>query len=369
MIKQLSYALLFLFLFSSCENRYRRGGTSAQPQASVDSKFIGKTNGDAYQVSQSEYDANFVTRYGLLYLKASQDPFSGRVLTVNFGESGEYVSSDESWKEGRKHGNCSKWFSNGIKMYERNYQDGRWHGSVTRWWPNGQKMYVRAYTNGVRHGNEATWRSDGTPLSLSGNQMPKVEEVQSSDLQLDKDLPEIDLSNSAVSPETDDNSGDFSPDNALILQNDEMSDLPELPDVNKAEASEDDFSDLPNFPPMEEGLPGVDEPSSELPFLPNASEPEVVLPGFDEAPSVATEEPLLPVLPGAADGALPALPEFEEPEASSDVGLPDLPVLPGVEDSEGLPPLPGMEDEGGLPPLPGIDDGGFDDLPALPPLP
>jgi len=34
-----------------------------------------------------------------------------------------------------------------------------------------------------------------------------------------------------------------------------------------------------------------------------------------------------------------------------------------------LPPLPGMEDEGGLPPLPGIDNGGFDDLPALPPLP
>jgi hypothetical protein len=84
MMKQLSYVLLVLFLFTSCENRYRRGGASAQPQASVDSKFIGKTNGDAYQVSQSEYDANFVTRYGLLYLKASQDPFSGRILTGNF---------------------------------------------------------------------------------------------------------------------------------------------------------------------------------------------------------------------------------------------------------------------------------------------
>ena len=378
MIKQLSYALLLLFLFSSCENRYRRGGTTAQPQASVDSKFIGKTNGDAYQVSQSEYDANFVTRYGLLYLKASQDPFSGRVLTVNFGESGEYVSSDESWKEGRKHGNCSKWFSNGIKMYERNYQDGRWHGSVTRWWPNGQKMYVRAYTNGVRHGKEATWRSDGTPLSLSGNEVPKVEQVESSASQLDQDLPVTDLSNSAALPQADDSSGDFSPDNALIPQNDDMSDLPGLPDVNTAEASEDDFSDLPNFTPMEEGLPGVDEPSSELPFLPNASEPEVVLPSLEEAPSVATEEPLLPVLPGADDGGLPALPDFEEPEASSDPGLPDLPgaedseglpPLPGMEDEGGLPPLPGIDDEGGLPPLPGIDDGGFDDLPALPPLP
>jgi len=34
-----------------------------------------------------------------------------------------------------------------------------------------------------------------------------------------------------------------------------------------------------------------------------------------------------------------------------------------------LPPLPSIDDEGGLPPLPGIDDGGFDELPALPPLP
>ena len=107
-----------------------------------------------------------MSRYGLLYLKSSNDPFSGRILTVDIGESGEYVSSDESWKEGRKHGKSSKWFSNGIKMYERNYREGRWHGSVTRWWPNGQKMYVRAYTNGVRHGSEASWRSDGSPLSL-----------------------------------------------------------------------------------------------------------------------------------------------------------------------------------------------------------
>ena len=380
-MKQLSYILLFLFLFTSCENRYRRGGASVQPQASVDSKFIGKTNGDAYQVSQSEYDANFVTRYGLLYLKASQDPFSGRILTVAFGESGEYVSSDESWKEGRKHGNCSKWFSNGIKMYERNYQDGRWHGSVTRWWPNGQKMYVRAYTKGVRHGKEATWRSDGTPLSLSVDETPKVEVVQPSASQPEEGFPVVDLSSPAVSSEPEGSSVNFNPDNALVPQDDDLGDLPGLPDANLDEASEDDFSDLPTFPPMEEDLPGLDEPSSELPILPNASEPDVVLPGLEETPSGTTDEPLLPELPGVDDGGLPALPEFEEPEASSDAGLPvlpglpeagdseGLPPLPGMEDDGGLPPLPGMEGEGGLPPLPGADNGGFDDLPALPPLP
>ena len=67
-------------------------------------KFVGKTNDDAYQVSVNEYDNNFASRYGLLYLKASNDPFTGRILIVDNGDSGEFVSSDESWKEGRKHG-------------------------------------------------------------------------------------------------------------------------------------------------------------------------------------------------------------------------------------------------------------------------
>ena len=152
--------MLIVMFFVSCENRYRKGGAYKQDTSSKDHQYVGKTSDDAYQVSQNEYDDNFVSRYGLLYLKASEDPFTGRILTVDLGESGEFVSSDESWKDGRKHGKSSKWFSNGIKMYERNYREGRWHGSVTRWWPNGQKMYVRAYSNGVRHGKEATWRSN-----------------------------------------------------------------------------------------------------------------------------------------------------------------------------------------------------------------
>jgi hypothetical protein len=242
-------------------------------------------------------------------------------------------------------------------------------------------MYVRAYTKGVRHGKEATWRSDGTPLSLSVNETPKVEEFQPSALQPEQDLPVVDLSSPAVSSEPKGSSVNFSPDNALVPQDDELGDLPGLPDANTEEASVDDFSGLPTFPPMEEDLPGLGEPSSELPILPNANEPEVVLPGLEETPSGATDEPLLPGLPGVDDGGLPALPEFEEPAASSDAGLPDLPglpeagdseglpPLPGMEDKGGLPPLPGMEDEGGLPPLPGADNGGFDDLPAWPPLP
>ena len=62
--------------------------------------------------------------------------------------------ADEGWRNGKKDGPSTRWFSNGVKMYERNYTEGKWNGTVTRWWPNGQKMYVRAYSDGVRHGEE-----------------------------------------------------------------------------------------------------------------------------------------------------------------------------------------------------------------------
>ena len=118
MMKQIFSTLLILSFFASCENRYRKGTSSSSSPNVVDDKYVGKTDDDAFQVSASEYDNNFISRYGLLYLKASNDPFTGRIITVDAGDSGEFVSSDESWEAGRKHGKSSKWFSNGIKMYE-----------------------------------------------------------------------------------------------------------------------------------------------------------------------------------------------------------------------------------------------------------
>ena len=37
---------------------------------------------DAYQVSVDEYDEFFATRYGLLYQKFSDAPFTGRIVTM-----------------------------------------------------------------------------------------------------------------------------------------------------------------------------------------------------------------------------------------------------------------------------------------------
>ena len=119
--------LTCLFSFSSCQNSYRQ-----YPVSNSSSAGISGVSEDAYQVTVDEYGDYFESRYGLLYQKFNDKPFTGRILTIDKGESGEYVSSDESWTEGKKDGVSARWFSNG-KMYERNYKEGRWHGTVTRW--------------------------------------------------------------------------------------------------------------------------------------------------------------------------------------------------------------------------------------------
>ena len=366
MIRQISYSLLILFLFASCENRYRKVGSPSHSPSSVDSKFVGITSDDAYQVSADEYDENFVSRYGLLYLKASNNPFTGRILIVDLGESGEFISSDESWKDGRKHGKSTKWFSNGIKMYERNYREGRWHGSVTRWWPNGQKMYVRAYTNGVRHGSEATWRSDGTPLSLPADGTPSPIQASESTESIES-LPDIDLTDSPTVPDTNTVADEFEFDAPVPLDEPAPLDLPDPILEPTPEDSADGFSDLPSFPPMEEESEVVS--GEELPSLPNADDSESAFPAADP-PSLPVDSPALPVFPDEATNELPALPGVDESETPpANEPLPPLPGLPNEADSNGLPSLPGMEENGGLPPLPDSGGDDFGDLPPLPPLP
>lgn len=364
MIRQISCALIVLFLFASCENRYRRGAATSHASSSVDPKFTGKTSDDAYQVSVSEYDDNFISRYGLLYLKSSNDPFSGRILTVDAGESGEFVSSDESWKDGRKHGKSSKWFSNGIKMYERNYKEGRWHGSVTRWWPNGQKMYVRAYTNGVRHGNEATWRSDGTVLSLPADGTPSSPDLESKSVENLDSLPQVNLAAppATVSENVNEVSGDLNVDPVEPAFAEPAIPLVPSPPV---ETTEDGFSDLPNFPPMEEPSSSLSDDEN-LPSLPNTQQdPALPTPSL---PDLSANEEALPGLPQDSADGLPELPGLDQADIPSESAPPPLPGLPDTSASEGLPPLPGMEEDS-LPPLPGGGDEELGDLPPLPPLP
>ena len=323
-------SVLLILLFVSCENRYRKNLESNNSNSNLstsasESKQKVDIAKDAYQVSSDEYDEYFITRYGLLYQKFSDSPFTGRIVTNESGPDGKFVIADDSWRNGKKDGTSTRWFSNGIKMYERNYTEGKWNGTVTRWWPNGQKMYVRAYSDGVRHGKEATWRSDGTPIKTAS---------------IDNATPTVPVSESA---------GENVESQPITTEPPVSTELPsvDLPII----------SDIPSQPVA---------PVSDSSVLPNTTlVPETDSPEFPEVNGVV-ENPTLEPNPNDLPG-LPGLPA--EPESSDD--LPGLPGLP--ETSNDLPPMPAESDDAlpGLPPLPATDgDGDLDGgLPPLPPLP
>ena len=398
-------SLFCLFLFSSCQNSYRQ-----YPVSNSSSSGISGVSEDAYQVTVDEYGDYFESRYGLLYQKFNDKPFTGRILTIDKGESGEYVSSDESWTEGKKDGVSARWFSNGIKMYERNYKEGRWHGTVTRWWPNGQKMYVRAYTNGTRHGKEATWRSDGSPIKLSekpfispiketGIKQIKDDDSESTDTTIDESsspnvfepapftsddlpgsVPAIAPSTAEEPPSTveaipfpeastdDTDQNDFppsevsSPSGFPALPGSDESSLPELPST--VDSSSDEFPPLPSNEDSLPSIPGSD-PATEFPPLPESPADDGGLPPLPVLPEEGPSDEL-PPLPesSAGDAGLPPLPGLPEEGASDE--LPPLPESPAGD--AGLPPLPGLPDssDNGLPPLPGFPGDDANDLPPLP---
>ena len=375
---------LFTLLFYSCENSYRNRGQASPSQpstsnlkksASPEAQKAGLAKG-AYQVTAAEFDEFFIYRYGLLYQKFSDNPFSGRIVTIDQGDKGDFVSQDEAWVNGRKDGVSTRWFSNGIKMYERNYNEGKWHGTVTRWWPNGQKMYVRAYTQGKRSGKEATWRSDGTPIDQMGQSASSSPSSSSGGGDtLDSsntELPSVFVPSSSESAESE-------PPPLTPLDDPELNlDPVALPSEPALDASSEDLG-MPDAPPVFEPLaePSVSAPEMPAfeplgdPGLPPLSEPE--MPAFEPLgdPSLPPlSEPGLPPLQTEGDSLAPGLPPLDSDSPATEEGFPAMPLDPAPSDG-GLPPFPG-EDSVGLPPVPEADSGGLPPLPddsSLPPLP
>ena len=392
----LSLFLVFVFLINltSCQNPYRRPGQTASQKQSYISPSTEKSNvsTDPYRVDSKQYDQFFVMRYGLLYQKHSDVPFTGRIVQVNNGNEGKYVSSDENWSNGKKHGQSTKWFSNGTKMYERNYKDGKWHGAVTRWWPNGQRMYVTAYTEGVRNGREAKWKSDGTPLNISSdsnNDQIEIDPAENTSTEESDSepppvaFPSVDISPPPAStgPSLEDTTNFEDPSSpALPVLNEPLPSiesnpdgLPSIPELPSISDSNEATPSLPELPGSTGLAPSEESSTEELPGLPDlpmdsSAESGETLP---ELPSISDSNeatPSLPELPGISDSneATPSLPELP---GSTDTApgeelpaLPGLPMDPSAESGETSPELPG------LPPLPSSSsDSG--DLPPLPPLP
>jgi len=241
--------------------------------------------GENIEVRADEYDETFQYQYGLLYRALSNAPFTGRIVTVDFDNEKAYVSSEDFWYGGRRHGRSTRWASTGQKVWERNYKEGRWHGLVTRWWPSGQKMYVRVYSDGVRQDEEMTWRSDGSRFDAS-SPIPAP----------------------AVTP-----SADFGTPSVTGVP--EMTEVPVAPVPPVEEPSGFDSSSPSRF------TPAVEQPVPE-PSAPNEQTfPEPLIPF---APAPAVEEPV------SIPPSEPPLPDFGSPT--------DDPSLPAPIDSA-VPPL------------------------------
>ena len=337
---------------------------------------------DAIRVNKDEFDQFFITKYGLLFQKHSNEPFDGRIIKITTTPEGKYVDSDENWSKGRKNGLSIKWFSNGVKMYERNYKDGRWHGPVTRWWPNGQRMYVTAYTDGVKSEDEAKWKSDGTQFKAvvsSGSNLNKDKPSSTNPTALDEEIdntafPTVDLN--LVTEDTV-----ITPSDPIVV--------PDTEGANELDSVSIDADALLPVPSVSNQATEVTlQPEKNVLSEPSISNPkeQINIPALPDNPSVSVqEESITP--PVEVDIVLPDLSNDTDTE-SMPSELPPLPGLPAqsgnnadplapplVPDSENETILPASDDDmpTALPPLPGLEgeaniDSG-NDLPPLPPLP
>ena len=69
-----------ILLFSSCQNQYRRPAPSPNAPQGTKSSSVGITRSNSYQVAKSEYDANFQSRYGLIYSGTVAAAIEGRFV-------------------------------------------------------------------------------------------------------------------------------------------------------------------------------------------------------------------------------------------------------------------------------------------------
>ena len=269
-------------------------------------------------------------KYGLLHQKHSDIPFTGKIVQVSSGPNGDYVSSENNWMDGKKNGTSTKWFSNGAKMYERNYKDG---SGVTRWWPNGQRMYVTAYTDGKRTSQEAKWQSNGSPIKTTTSEtklnLPRVVIRKSAEFRhiRTSNIDSNEVENTQI-PSSEPWDGSFSDQSLQDVElpaptEDPISDNSELPlmpsSLDVSSPSDENFEVVPNSLPTitdSQTVPALLLDSSGLPSLPDLSTNEAEEFGQPALPSIQ-ETPSEPIMDDTNE--LPSLPNLptEEPDLGS----------------------------------------------------
>ena len=58
-------------------------------------------------------------------------------LKTEYWDNGN-KKSEQYYKDGKLHGNCTHWYEDGQKSYEGNWKDGNEDGKWTEWSDNGQ---------------------------------------------------------------------------------------------------------------------------------------------------------------------------------------------------------------------------------------
>ena len=93
----------------------------------------------------------------LLYAPDQQAPYSGWVKGVyDIGR----ISGLYQYKDGKRDGLWTGWYSNGQKEYEATYKDDKRGGLSTMWYRNGQKSSERTYKDG-KLWTAVRWKPNG----------------------------------------------------------------------------------------------------------------------------------------------------------------------------------------------------------------
>ena len=100
----------------------------------------------------------------IAYIKGSDTPYTGTQIGYWKGEK----VSETNYKDGKKDGPATAWYSSGEKHEEGNYKDGEMEGLHVRWHKNGQKETEGNYKDGKADGLFVEWYENGQKL-MKGN--------------------------------------------------------------------------------------------------------------------------------------------------------------------------------------------------------
>ena len=100
-------------------------------------------------------------REGILYLKGSETPYTGRIFLLH---DNEQMSREAYIKEGKQVGTETHWYENGQKNKEMNLKDGKQDGLMMGWHENGKKAVEANFKDGELI-SEKYWNSKGEPVA------------------------------------------------------------------------------------------------------------------------------------------------------------------------------------------------------------